>query len=81
MKLFDIDKWDGSDFFLVWPMPRYVFITEEVAKFILKEGYTGVKIRELNAFPKSIAGSYSPGRIEDWYGIEEAAKILTELDK
>jgi hypothetical protein len=65
--LFDIDKWDGSDFFLIWPMPRYVFITSEVANFILKQGWSGVRIRELHKFPKSIADSYSPGHVEDWF--------------
>jgi hypothetical protein len=77
--LFDIDKWDGSDFFLIWPMPKYVFVTSEVAKFILKERYSGVNVCELGSFPKSIAGGYSPGHIQDWYDKEEAAKIITEL--
>jgi len=74
--LFDIDKWDGSDFFLIWPMPKYIFITEEVAGFLLKGGFTGINIRELAAFPKSIAGGYSPGHIKDWYDQEKAASIF-----
>lgn len=78
--LFDIDKWDGSDFFLIWPMPRYIFITNEVADFIRKEGYTGVNVRELHEFPKSIAGKYTPGHIEDWYEREKAVQILREME-
>jgi hypothetical protein len=24
-KLIDVTQWDGSDFFMVWPLPRFVF--------------------------------------------------------
>ncbi len=77
--LFDVDRWDGTDFFLIWPMPKYVFITDEVAKFISREGFTGLTVRALRDFPGSIAGGYSPGHIEDWYEEEQAKKIIMDL--
>jgi len=30
-KIFDIDAWDGSDFFFIWPLPKYIMVTETVA--------------------------------------------------
>jgi hypothetical protein len=78
--LFDIDKWDGSDVFLIWPMPRYIFVVEEVAKCVLNSGWSGVCVSEMNELPKLIAGTFTPGHIEDWYDKEKAAEILTEFD-
>ena len=76
--LFDIDKWDGSDFFLIWPLPRYIFITDDVAKFIAKAGYSGVSVCEFKKLPNPVAGTLTPGQISDWYGKEMAARILNE---
>jgi hypothetical protein len=35
-QLIDESKWDGSDFFMVWPMPKFVFVTERVVTVIRK---------------------------------------------
>src|SRR5437899_3852148 len=29
-ELFSPEQWDGSDFFTIWPLPRYVMITDRV---------------------------------------------------
>ena len=82
--LFDIDKWDGSDFFLIWPMPRRVFITEEVATFMRRAGFTGLKMCSLDSLSKSpslVKTGYTPGHVEDWYDGEKAAEILKSLKK
>src|SRR5205823_1838317 len=44
-KLFRIEEWDGSDFFIIWPLPRYVMVTERVRDHIQKAGFTGVRVR------------------------------------
>jgi hypothetical protein len=78
-ELFDIDKWDGSDLFLIWPLPRYIFITDEVADFITEAGYSGVNIFDLSKLPNPIAGTFTPGHIKDWYNEERAKNIIKEL--
>jgi Protein of unknown function (Gmx_para_CXXCG) len=45
--LVDETQWDGSDLFMVWPMPRYIFVTERVAAFIRSNELTGVETIEL----------------------------------
>jgi hypothetical protein len=49
--LVDEKQWDGRDFFMVWPMPRYIFITDRVAAFIRDHGLTGVEPIELDQIP------------------------------
>src|SRR5262245_34343349 len=40
-KLIDETQWDGSDFFIVWPLPKYIFVTNRVAQAIEHQGFTG----------------------------------------
>src|SRR5262249_4911267 len=42
--LIDEQQWDGSDFFMVWPMPLFVFITDRVSHFIRRNKLSGAKI-------------------------------------
>jgi len=59
--LIDLNAWDGSDFFMVWPMPRYIFTTERVIKIIRDSQISGfvatpvLNLKETNGF--------SPGRL------------------
>src|SRR5262245_3849532 len=49
-KLIDGGQWDGSDFFIVWPMPKFILITQRVADFLQKQrltGFTLTSIRKL----------------------------------
>jgi len=39
--LVDPSQWDGSDFFTVWPLGRYIFVTERVAARVRAEPLTG----------------------------------------
>lgn len=63
--LIDKAQWDGSDIFMVWPMPKYVFVTKKVADFVRGHGFTGVVLiptHELRQNPALIDG-YGPGRL------------------
>lgn len=59
-RLIDERKWDGSDFFIVWPLPNYRFVSERVADFIGKQGLTGVRF--LRPETLEVDGA-SPGRL------------------
>ena len=75
-KLFNFDEWDGSDFFIIWPMPRFIMITGRVRDHILEKGYSGVKITPVDRLQKSIAGGFTPGHIGDWFDERRAKEIL-----
>src|SRR5207244_4348579 len=41
--LFDERQWDGSEIFIIWPLPRYIMVTNRVASLINSNRLTGVK--------------------------------------
>jgi hypothetical protein len=45
------ETWDGSDFFIVWPMSRGILITERVASFIQTMEWTGCSVTQLDQIP------------------------------
>ena len=64
-QLIDESKWDGSDFFMVWPLPKYVFVTERVVNVIREHHLTGVRIVPVSELKPSrhVIPGYSPGRL------------------
>jgi len=79
-RLFSPEAWDGADFFIIWPMPRFTFVTKRVADIIDRSEYSGVRVRKLDKFPKSIAGGYSPGHLADWFEGKKLAEIKEHFD-
>lgn len=58
----DVSQWDGSDFFIVWPLPNFIFVHNRVADVIRENRLTGAVLtrpqdRYLNA------DGFSPGRL------------------
>jgi hypothetical protein len=37
-RLVDEKQWDGSDIFMVWPLPKFVMVANSVAELIRAEG-------------------------------------------
>jgi hypothetical protein len=64
-QLVDVNTWDGSDFFIVWPIPNFVFITQRVADCIRDYRMTGAVLERSDEYkpnPAVIEG-FSPGRL------------------
>lgn len=82
-ELFDIDAWDGSDFFVIWPLRRFIMITEAVAEHITDAGYSGVKILrpdELPVLPVKGFEGFGPGSLKSWQDeISKLAKLAIRL--
>jgi len=79
-RLIDVKQWDGSDFFMVWPLPRFVFITGRVRDFILDHKYSGVDISEISGLLEIWHAGYSPGVLRYWLPAELARKYGKPLD-
>lgn len=61
----DESQWDGSDFFTVWPLPKFIIITERVKKFIEEKKLTNCKITPVEELVgKGEKETLSPGRRE-----------------
>lgn len=76
-QLIDDAQWDGSDFFMVWPFPRFIFVTPRVADYIRDHHFTGAVLQpadEIKQSPYIIEG-YSPGRLSYWMPMERAREL------
>jgi hypothetical protein len=61
-KLIDERQWDGSDFFILWPLTGHIFCSDRVAQFIKSEGFSGVKLTRVQdmVWPGGIGDACSP---------------------
>jgi hypothetical protein len=64
-RLFVPAQWDGSDFFMIWPLPRFLFASERAAAVIGSAELTGVALKELPKLVRKSA-TLSPGRLSYW---------------
>jgi hypothetical protein len=72
-KLIDYSQWDGSDFFIVWPLPKYIFVTDRVAITIRSNHLTGANLKSPDTL--DLSGGFSPGRLSHWMPEQRAREI------
>jgi len=70
-KLIDRKNWDGSDFFMIWPLPRFRFVTERVVQVCQRHKISGVNFSQNMPTPGTRSG-YSPGRLSNYMPRERA---------
>lgn len=70
-RLIDSSQWDGSDFFMVWPLPRYIFMTEKAASLLRFARFKGIVILPVWKLDLGDTG-FSPGRLSYWMEPERA---------
>jgi hypothetical protein len=63
--LVDSSEWDGSDIFMVWPLPKYILITEKVRHILEANRIQEMTITSLSSM-KPQDSELSPGRVGDW---------------
>lgn len=75
-KIIDPAQWDGSDFFIVWPYPRFILISDRVAQLIRDNRIEGAQLQrfEENRKPR-VGDGLSPGRLSYWFPLERAKEI------
>jgi hypothetical protein len=79
-KLIDVSQWDGSDFFMVWPLPKFIFVTNRVAQIIRDNRLSGVVLkrpRELDLSGGSVG--ISPGRLSRYMPEDRARELGAAL--
>jgi uncharacterized protein CXXCG len=76
-RLIDLRAWDGSDCFILWPLPRYFFVTDRARNVIESEEFTGVSFTDVNDLkkPSGVIAGFSPGRLSYWLSQEAARRI------
>jgi hypothetical protein len=75
-KLINPEQWDGSDIFIVWPLPRYIFITDRLRKLIQAHNLSGCIFIEPKDLPFSQFDSgFSPGRLSNYMPEKRANEL------
>src|SRR6266513_6331748 len=78
-RLIDETKWDGSDFFMVWPLPKYIFVTDRVREFAQTNGFRLVEFAHVadlqDPFLQQLKSGPSPGRLSYWMPEDRAREL------
>ena len=76
-KLIDENQWDGSDFFIVWPIPFHIFVSDKVAQFIKNEKLTGPILTRVQDLDWGSGDDCMPAQLH-YYLPEPRAKEIGE---
>ncbi|MBV9300958.1 MAG: hypothetical protein JOY62_00265 [Acidobacteriaceae bacterium] len=72
--LIDPQNWDGSDFFMIWPLPAFIFVTERVVQVFKDAGLKGAEF--VKTFPSLPRGAgLSPQRLSYFMPPDRAHEI------
>ena len=77
-KLVDPSAWDGDDVFMVWPLPRFIFVTNRVAELIRSNELTGASLLPVSSL-KTQGETLTPGNLSDWMPPDRLATICCAL--
>ncbi len=73
-QLIDEKKWDGSDLFIVWPMPRFIMCSSRVMQIIIDHRLAGVRFTPTHEL-KVENYNFSPGRLSYWMPEKRAREL------
>jgi hypothetical protein len=72
--------WDGSDLFMVWPIPTATFLSARaLACFEANGHWTGYKLEVAEYFTGGLSMGFSPGRLSYWMPFELAHRLGSPL--
>jgi hypothetical protein len=77
-RIIDWRKWDGSDFFMIWPLPMYLFVSDRVGVLLSEHGFTGAQL--MDADKLKCESGLTPGRLSQWIPLNQARERAGPLD-
>lgn len=72
-RLINVQNLNGLDFFMVWPLPRYIFISNRVAQEFRNRRWSGALLEDLQDM--SCHGSLTPGQLDFYMPEARVAQI------
>ncbi len=78
-RLIDPGTWDGSDLFIVWPLPRFRFASDRLAAIIRQEGMSGVDLIPAPDIPTDRGVHVTPGTLAMHMPEDRARKLAGSL--
>lgn len=79
-RLIDPSAWDGSDFFIVWPLPRHRFVSDRLAQIIRRNRLSGAKLIPAADLPMDPGDGASPGTLADFVPEDRARELGKKFD-
>lgn len=76
-ELFDGREWDGSDLFMIWPLPRFIIATRRAASLIEMAKFSGVHVMP-RAKMTSASEGLGPGRVSYWLDEHRLNKLAID---
>jgi hypothetical protein len=73
-QLIDPNQWDGSDFFMVWPLPQCIFVSSRAKAALASVHPVGLDIVPISDM-KGGRDGFTPGRLEHYLSAERASAI------
>jgi len=73
-KLLDHASYDGSDLFMIWPLPRFILVRERVVQAVVDNEFTGVQFGSLEE-QEYTDGTLTPGRLSQFMPPARARKL------
>ena len=66
-QLIDWEQWTGEDFFMVWPLPLFILVTERVASWLLSHKVKSLTLAGLHDLDPGVVGfGFTVGRLSDF---------------
>ena len=78
-RLIDSDTWDGSDLFIVWPLPRFPFASDRLANIIREENLSGVRMIPAAAIKLQAGTGIAPGSLFEWMPERRASELSMQF--
>jgi hypothetical protein len=79
-RLIDPAAWDGSDLFIVWPLPRYRFASDRMADIIRRNRVPGVKLIPASQVPVRPGDELGPGKLKELMPEQRALELGKKFD-
>jgi hypothetical protein len=79
-RIIDPSEWDGSDLFVVWPLPRFRFCTARVARILQDNRLSGVDLIPAADIPLHSGSKLVPGPLTQHMPQARALEIAKRFD-
>jgi hypothetical protein len=78
-RVIDPKRWDGSDFFMVWPLPQFIFLSDRAGLLLRKAKLTGIAPLPAHELKLDLRGSIHPGRLSYHMPLKRARELGGKL--
>jgi hypothetical protein len=79
-RIIDPPHWDGSDLFIVWPLPNFRFCSDRLASILRQNQITGVNLIPASQIPMRPLSKLTPGPLTAVMPEARAREIARQFD-